>query len=367
MRILIADDDTVTQRVLQDTVTAIGHDVTLATDGLEAWKLIESESFDVVISDWVMPEIDGLELCRRLRAREHEPFCYVMLVTSKSTTEDIVRGIMAGANDFMTKPFDRAELHARLHAAERVVGLERSLAAKVADLEQALDEVRTLRRLLPICMYCKSIRNDEQAWADIEEYLRVHANTEFTHSICPGCYDQPRAADAGRDEAGEAGSVARGRPRTESGPIPYLSARHRYRLGQKVRNRSGLRMVAEESSRLRSVKQGVLLVQLGTPDEPTDPRGASLPEAEFLSDRRVVDKPRWFWLADPLRHHPARSAGKKSAALYQRIWTDAGSPLLLYTKAQAEGLQRTAWAKTSSGGLRHAHREPRHAAGTRSP
>jgi sigma-B regulation protein RsbU (phosphoserine phosphatase) len=202
MHVLIAEDDPVSRRILQDAVSGAGHEVTLVGDGREAWRRIEAEHFDLVISDWVMPEMDGLELCRRLRARADAPFCHVMLLTSRNSTEDIVTGIMAGANDFVTKPFDRAVLIARLHAAERVIDLERSLAARVTQLEEALHEVATLRRLLPICTYCKSIRNDEQAWNDIEEYFHKHAQTDFTHSICPTCYEgriRPMLDDLKRD------------------------------------------------------------------------------------------------------------------------------------------------------------------------
>lgn len=167
----------------------MGHDVHVVGDGQEAWERLQSLRFDVLMTDWVMPELDGLDLCRQLRARADLPFLYVMLVSSRSSTADVVAGIMAGANDFLTKPYERAEVRARLHAAGRVVELERSLAERVRELEQALHEVATLRRLLPICMYCKSIRNDEQAWDDIEEYLHHHANADCTHSICPSCYE----------------------------------------------------------------------------------------------------------------------------------------------------------------------------------
>ncbi len=189
MRVLIAEDDAVSRCVLEDAVTAAGHEVTLAEDGQAAWTKLEEEAFDLVISDWVMPQMDGLELCRRVRARENAPFCHIMLVTSRNATEDIVRGIMAGANDFITKPVDRAVLTARLYAAKRVIDLERSLASRVAELEEAIHEIATLRTLLPICTYCKSIRDDEQAWADIEEYFHKHEQTDFTHSICPPCYE----------------------------------------------------------------------------------------------------------------------------------------------------------------------------------
>lgn len=202
MRILIADDDPVSLRILEHAVEQSGHDIALAHDGSEAWDRLQREPFDVLISDWVMPEMDGLELCKRVRERKDAPFCYVMLVTQRDATQDVVRGIMAGANDFMSKPCDRSVLHARLHSAERTVELERALARRIVELEDALEEVATLRRLLPICVYCKSIRNDQQAWADIEEYFREHAQTDFTHSVCPTCYEgriQPMLDDMKRD------------------------------------------------------------------------------------------------------------------------------------------------------------------------
>ncbi|MDJ0522084.1 MAG: response regulator [Planctomycetota bacterium] len=190
MRILIADDQVIARRILEEAVGDLGHEVTVVCDGREAWDQLTATRYDVVISDWVMPRIDGIELCRRIRGRKGEPFTYVMLVSARNSTEDVVKGIMAGANDFMTKPIERAELRARLHAAQRAVDLERSLASRLIDLERALEEVAQLRSLLPICMYCKSIRNDQQAWDDIEEYLHRHANAECTHSICPDCYEQ---------------------------------------------------------------------------------------------------------------------------------------------------------------------------------
>jgi DNA-binding response OmpR family regulator len=203
MRILIADDQVIARRILEEAVSNLGHEVTVVCDGREAWDEISAMRYDMVISDWVMPRIDGVELCRRLRARKNDRFTYFMLVSARNSTEDVVQGIMAGANDFMSKPIERAELRARLHAAERMVDLERSLAGRLIDLERALEEVATLRSLLPICMYCKSVRNDKQVWDDIEDYLRQHANAECTHSICPDCYVkhvQPMLDEMHRDK-----------------------------------------------------------------------------------------------------------------------------------------------------------------------
>lgn len=189
MRILVAEDDPGTRHLLQTKLTSYGHDVVLADDGAAAWEAFQHQPFDAVVSDWMMPELDGPTLCRNIRAEPDRPFCYILMLTSRSTTEDLVEGIAAGADDFMTKPFDNDELRARLHAAGRVIDLERSLARKVEDLSQALREVKTLRGLLPICMYCHSIRDDRDIWARIEEYVCSHSEAEFTHSICPGCYE----------------------------------------------------------------------------------------------------------------------------------------------------------------------------------
>lgn len=198
MKILIAEDDAVTRRALEDILSGLGHDVQAVGDGRQAWDRLQAERYDVLLSDMEMPGIDGVELCRRVRKRTGEPFCYVLLLTVQDRTEDAVAGILAGANDFVTKPSERAELEARLRAAERVIELERTLAAKERHLEQALEQVATLRRLLPICMYCKSIRNDQEAWDRIEDYLHREGVADFTHAICPDCYEKevrPMLAD----------------------------------------------------------------------------------------------------------------------------------------------------------------------------
>lgn len=189
MRILIAEDDRTTRRMLEVRLTAFGHQVDCAEDGMQAWEMFQAGSYDVVVSDWMMPKLDGPDLCRRIRALEDRPFCFLLMLTSRGTTEDLVEGIESGADDFMTKPFVNEELQARLHAAGRVIELERRLAGKVEDLERALSEVKTLRGLLPICMYCHKVRDDSDIWEQIEAYIASRSEAEFTHSICPPCYE----------------------------------------------------------------------------------------------------------------------------------------------------------------------------------
>src|SRR5271154_1927097 len=128
MKILIADDDAVSRRLLQNYLQKWGYEVTAAQDGAEAWRLFEAGLFPMVITDWMMPEMDGSGLIRRIRASQRPGYVYAMLLTAKSQKEDLVEGMEAGADDFLTKPFDRDELRVRLHAAERLVKLEHSLA-----------------------------------------------------------------------------------------------------------------------------------------------------------------------------------------------------------------------------------------------
>lgn len=190
MKILIAEDDDVSRRVLQLTLAAAGHDVVLTRDGAEALAILESEAApSLAILDWMMPDIDGLEVCRRLRHSSSQTPVYIILLTAKNEKPDVVEGLEAGANDYITKPFDRQELRARVRVGETVVNLQQKLAARVRDLEVALGKVKQLQEILPICSYCKNIRNDENFWQRMDTYISEHTDTRFSHSICPDCYE----------------------------------------------------------------------------------------------------------------------------------------------------------------------------------
>ncbi len=128
MQVLIADDDPVSRKLLQSYLQKWGYEVTVAANGAEAWRLFQAAPFAIVITDWMMPEVDGLELIRRIRAAHRPGYVHATLLTAKAQKEDLVEGMEAGADDFLTKPFDRDELRVRLRAAERIVNLEASLA-----------------------------------------------------------------------------------------------------------------------------------------------------------------------------------------------------------------------------------------------
>lgn len=127
MRILLADDDALALRLLHRYLEGWGHEVVEVRDGASAWALFEKEPFAMVITDWMMPEVDGLELIRRIRAHALGNRVYAVLVTGRASKEDVVQGMDAGADDFLAKPFDKDELRVRIREGERIVALEQAL------------------------------------------------------------------------------------------------------------------------------------------------------------------------------------------------------------------------------------------------
>lgn len=187
-RVLVADDDPLARRLLQRSLLNWGFTVVEAEDGEEALSLLESGTAPpVAILDWMMPKIDGPEICARVREHPNRPYVYLILLTAKNKKADIAEGLRSGADNYLWKPFDPSELRARLLAGQRMVALERTLSEKVAALERALGDVRKLKSLLPICMYCKSIRDDDNYWQAVDAYVHQHAGTDFSHGICPAC------------------------------------------------------------------------------------------------------------------------------------------------------------------------------------
>lgn len=189
MKILIAEDDPVSRRVLAATLEMFGYEVVVAADGAEAWTALQRDDApSLIILDWMMPELDGVEICRRVRETATSTPPYLILLTAKSEKSDVVAGLDAGANDYLTKPFDRAELRARVQVGAQVLGLQKNLADRVGELEDALAQVKQLQGLLPICSYCKNIRDEQNYWQRLDSYLMEHADVMFSHGICPDCY-----------------------------------------------------------------------------------------------------------------------------------------------------------------------------------
>lgn len=190
MTVLIADDDKLSLNVLNDTLTRAGYDVLTATDGDQAWKKLQQSNASLAVLDWIMPGMEGIEICQRAQKEPRLANRYFILLTGKSKTEDLVAGLQSGASDYLRKPFDEAELLARVEVGVRFIELQRKLAERVEEMEKALAQVRRLEGLLPICSYCKRIRNEQDYWERVDNYISQHANVRFSHNICPECYEK---------------------------------------------------------------------------------------------------------------------------------------------------------------------------------
>lgn len=191
MRLLVAEDDYTSMLMLQGIMEKWEYEVVTAFDGAEAWQVLRQVNApQIAILDWEMPGLDGVELCRRIKGMDRENPIYTILLTARDSTDDIVEGLNAGADDYVTKPFDNNELLARIKVAERMVNVQQSLNEKVAELKHALDHVKTLQGILPICMHCHKIRNDDEAWQRLENYITSHSEARFSHGICPDCLRQ---------------------------------------------------------------------------------------------------------------------------------------------------------------------------------
>src|ERR1700678_3350717 len=203
MIVLIADDLDVNRKLLRTLLTADGYDVIEASDGSEAFQILQGTTGPIVgLIDWEMPEMEGIEVCRQIRALASTPPIYLILLTVRDSKQDIVAGLKGGANDYITKPFDKTELLARVGIGKQMVQLQQALTERVAELGEALLSVKQLGGLLPICSYCKKIRDDQNYWQQVESYVGEHSGARFSHSICPQCYEdiiKPQMVQLGVD------------------------------------------------------------------------------------------------------------------------------------------------------------------------
>ncbi len=189
MRVLIADDDDSIRGMLKSMLTEWGYEVVTAEDGNKAWEVMQSQDPPrLAICDWNMPGLTGIEVIRNVRAtpRHHPP--YILLLTAKDKQADVLEGLEAGASDYVTKPFDYDELRARINVGAQIIGLQAELGDRVSELEKAMQHVRRLQGMLPICSYCKKIRDDQNYWHGVEEYISACSEALFTHGVCPDCY-----------------------------------------------------------------------------------------------------------------------------------------------------------------------------------
>jgi sigma-B regulation protein RsbU (phosphoserine phosphatase) len=193
MRVLIADDDAALRHALQVQLERWGYEPVVCEDGAGARSVLHGEDPPpLVILDWDMPGADGVTLCGEIRDTPALSTIYVVLLTSLDTRARILEGFGGGADEYITKPFDWGMLRARLKAGARIARLHQTLAERVTELQQALAMVKQLSGLLPICSYCKKIRRDGNYWQQLEAYVSEHSGVEFSHGICPECFDNAK-------------------------------------------------------------------------------------------------------------------------------------------------------------------------------
>lgn len=174
MRVLIAEDDLVSRSLLARMVRSLGHTVVEVADGAEGWREVADFRPDVLITDWSMPGMDGLELVCRIRARRNQPYCWVIMLTARDFSENYATATTAGVDDYLVKPLDRTILMGRLDVAARVL----AMTGRIAQLESCL----------PICMHCHSVKDLANQWQHLERYVQDHAKVSFSHGFCPDCY-----------------------------------------------------------------------------------------------------------------------------------------------------------------------------------
>ncbi|MBZ5512061.1 MAG: response regulator transcription factor [Acidobacteriia bacterium] len=193
MKVLVAEDDPLVLHLLE-RLLATEYEVVSARDGKQAWKILcQIDGPRLAVLDWQMPGMHGNEICRKARQLPDTPMYLLLVTATRKSSADVLSGFDAGADDYIAKPFDAEELRARVAVGRRVLQLQQSLTERVAELQEALLSVHKLEGLLPICAWCKRVRNDQNYWEQLEQYLSEHMGANITHGICPECCAKWRA------------------------------------------------------------------------------------------------------------------------------------------------------------------------------
>lgn len=204
MSILIVDDSLDQQLLLRMILNKAGHqDLLLADSAASAYGHLgidhpppadQPHPIDLILMDFLMPDTDGVAATRHIKSRDFLRDIPVIVITAKTDLDNLQAAFSAGAMDFITKPVNSVELHARVNSALTLKkemdcrkAREQELRRSNEELQRALREVKVLKGLVPICASCKKIRNDQGFWQQLEEYLQQHSEAEFSHGLCTPC------------------------------------------------------------------------------------------------------------------------------------------------------------------------------------
>lgn len=198
MSILVVDDTREAREILGVLLESAGYrDILFAESAAAAFERLgiggsgaAPVDVDVILMDVRMPDLDGVEACRRIKAAERYCDTPIIMVTAMAAVGFLEAAFAAGASDYLTKPINQVELLARMRSALKLKREMDRRKAREQELEQALREVKVLQGLLPICAHCKKIRNDQNQWQPVESYIKAHSAVDFSHGICPECLDK---------------------------------------------------------------------------------------------------------------------------------------------------------------------------------
>lgn len=174
MKILSVDDNQSAGLVIEGILRSLGHEVVLVQNAADALTIQQAQGIRVVVSDWRMQGMDGLELCRSIRQSNQDYVYFILCTQSEHSEANEQMAIEAGVDDFLTKPVRVHEMRSRIHVAQRIL--------------RYTHQVKQLEKFLPICAYCKKIRDDHNYWEQLESYISRHTDSEFSHGVCPDCY-----------------------------------------------------------------------------------------------------------------------------------------------------------------------------------
>ena len=181
LKTLCVDDDTIALKTLKFKLKRLGCEPITAANGEEALEIFENAEIPLVVSDWRMPRIDGFELCQEIRARPRPYYVYFILVTDYDEEGNWKMAMDHGVDDFLGKPVDDHQLGSRLQVARRILGFTERLIE--------------LKDFMTVCMYCKSIREEDETWAPLEQYIHGRIGTAFSHGVCPACYQNALSSE----------------------------------------------------------------------------------------------------------------------------------------------------------------------------
>lgn len=176
MNILIAEDDLISRKLLQTHLEELGHTLTICEDGEDAWRQFDRVPTRLVVSDWLMPNMDGLEFCQKIRNRPNTDYTYFILLTANVSEEgNYEKAMNMGVDDFLPKPLDRHQLAIRLQVASRIL--------------QHTSRIQSLENVLTICAYTKKINFPDEGWQTIEEFMDHHLGIKVSHGVDPDYYE----------------------------------------------------------------------------------------------------------------------------------------------------------------------------------